>query len=78
MLRAILTAAKVALVLLFLGGAAMAFLAKEVGPWVFGVFPAVMILGAIIIALSRSMRLQAAMRSATEEEDGEPASHHPE
>ncbi|MFK8002186.1 MAG: hypothetical protein AB8H86_21505 [Polyangiales bacterium] len=68
-IRALLVAAKIAFFLLALGSLGMALLADEAGPWVFGVFPATVILATLTIAVSRSMKMRAAMRAVDEEDD---------
>jgi len=59
--------AKLVLFVLTLGAVGFALLAEEVGPWVFGVFPAIVVLATITIAVSRSMKLRAAMHAAEED-----------
>lgn len=68
-IQALLLAAKIAFVLLMLGSLGMALLADEAGPWVFGVFPATVVLATITIAVSRSMKMRAAMRAVDDEDE---------
>ncbi|MEM7605186.1 MAG: hypothetical protein AAF411_07500 [Myxococcota bacterium] len=66
-LRGLMVLAKLAFFLLALGSLGMGFLAKEAGPWIFGVFPAVVVSGAVFLAVSRSRRLRAEMRAVDAE-----------
>lgn len=70
---AALTLVKVPFFLLALGSGGMALLADSQGPWVFGVLPAIAVLGTLMVVVSRSRKMRAAMRSVDEELQESPA-----
>lgn len=67
-IRVLMAFAKIGIFLLMLGSGAMAILADEAGPWIFGVFPAVMVLGTLFLVVTRSMKVRAAMRAVDEDD----------